>query len=59
MKFQPNDPVRVIATPSRHFDAVGTVADHAAGQFRVDMPGGPLWFWPHELILAEPPVVAS
>lgn len=54
MKFRIGDPVRVIATPSRHFDQVGTIHDEAAGQFHVAGPDfGPLWFFPHELVLAE------
>jgi hypothetical protein len=56
-KFKLGDPVRVIARPSRHFDSVGTVTDVDPGAFypfRVEVPEGvPLWFGPHELVLAE------
>jgi len=59
MKFKIGDPVRVIATPSRYFDSVGTIADvdphHPSLPYQVaglsDLP--PLWFGPNELILAE------
>jgi uncharacterized protein YodC (DUF2158 family) len=54
MKFKIGDPVRVIATPCRWFDQVGTVHDEAAGQFHVvGIDTAPLWFHPKELILAE------
>ena len=56
MKFKIGDPVRVIASPSRWFDQVGTVADIAAGQFHVSgVDAAPLWFHPGELVLAEVP----
>ena len=58
-KFKLGDPVRVIANPSRYFDTVGTIADvdrdHPSLPYQVaglsELP--PLWFGPHELILAE------
>ena len=54
MKFKIGDPVRVIASPCRYFDMVGTVHDEAAGEFHVKgLDAGPLWFLPNELILAE------
>ena len=53
-KFRIGDPVRVIASPSRWFDHVGTVHDETAGQFHVrGLTDAPLWFHPNELILAE------
>lgn len=58
MKFAPGDNVRVIASPSRYFDLVGTVHDYAAGQFHVrGLDAGPVWFYPWELVLAERPEV--
>ena len=51
--FTINDRVRIIATPCRWFDATGTIIDTAGSQFRVDVPGGPAWFGPHELVKAE------
>ncbi|MDQ5862763.1 MAG: hypothetical protein M3536_10930 [Actinomycetota bacterium] len=54
MKFKIGDHVRIIATPCRWFDAVGTITDTAANQFHVaGIEAAPLWFGPHELILAE------
>lgn len=56
MKFKIGDPVRIIASPGRHFDKVGTVTDVDRGAFhpfRVDVEDAPLWFGPHELVLAE------
>lgn len=57
MKFKLGDPVRVIARPGRHFDAVGTVVDVDQTQhFPFAVTGidpSLLWFGPHELILAE------
>lgn len=58
MKFKIGDPVRIIATPSRYFDDVGTIADvdrhHPILPYQVAGPAAvPLWFGPHELILAE------
>jgi hypothetical protein len=57
MKFKIGDPVRIIARTCRYFDQVGTVADivpEADHSFRVAIPGEhPLWFGPHELVLAE------
>ncbi len=56
MKFRIGDPVRIIATPCRWFDAVGTVVDTAGNQFHVaGLEPAPLWFGPHELILADHP----
>jgi hypothetical protein len=58
MKFKLNDPVRVIATPSKLFDAVGTVVNvdrDAWCPFQVMTTDGPLWFSGHELVLAEAP----
>ena len=59
-KFRLGDQVRIIARG--HFDEVGTVADidHGTGYpFKVALvSSGPLWFGPHELVLAERPVVA-
>jgi len=56
MKFRFGDPVRVIATPCRWFDQVGTIRYKAAGQFQVrGLDSGPLWFFPHELVLAKHP----
>ena len=57
-KFKLGDPVRIIATPSRYFDSVGTIADvdrnHPLLPYQVDLhEGRPLWFGPNELILAE------
>lgn len=53
-KFRNGDPVRVIATPCRWFDQVGTVHDEHWGQYHVrGLDAGPVWFYPHELILAE------
>lgn len=59
-KFRLGDPVRVIATPSRYFDAVGTITDvdrdHPALPYQVGiLENRPLWFGPAELILAESP----
>jgi len=57
MKFNLGDHVRIIATPSRHFDSVGTVTNVDPGAyhpFRVEvLEGIPLWFGAHELVLAE------
>lgn len=56
MKFRIGDPVRVIARNTRHFDAVGTVVDVSAQHYPFKIGGltdAPLWFGPHELILAE------
>lgn len=57
MKFALNDPVRITASPSRLFDATGTVTDIDRGArhpFQVTTTDPhPLWFGPHELILAE------
>jgi hypothetical protein len=54
MKFKLNDPVRVIATPCRHFDQVGSVVTTGAGGFHIaGLDDAPLWFHPDELILAE------
>ena len=60
MKFKLNDIVRIIARG--HFDEAGTISDvdHGAGYpYRVVLSSayGPLWFGPHELVLAERPVV--
>ncbi|MBT8163062.1 MULTISPECIES: hypothetical protein [Arthrobacter] len=59
MKFRLGDPVRVIASFSQYFDQVGTVADikeNQSARFHVaGIEDYPLWFEPHELILAEPP----
>lgn len=56
MKFKIGDPVRIIARTCRWFDQVGTVVDTAAGEFHVaGVDAAPLWFGPHELILAEHP----
>lgn len=54
-KFTIGDHVRIIATPSRWFDLVGRVEMEAEGQFRVvGEDFGPLWFYPAELVLADP-----
>ena len=57
MKFKLNDSVRIIARG--HFDEVGTISDidHGTGYpFKVALASpGPLWFGPHELVLAEVP----
>jgi hypothetical protein len=62
-KFRVNDPVRIIAHPTRYFDHVGTVTAvedglhpwfHVAGVEDV-----PLWFTADELILAENGVVTA
>jgi hypothetical protein len=57
MKFKVGDPVRVIAQRCQHFDQVGTIADVKEGQsaqFHVaGLEPWPLWFGPHELVLAE------
>jgi len=60
MKFKLNDPVRIIATPSRYFDTVGTITDvdrdHPRLPYQVGiLENRPLWFGPEELILAEHP----
>jgi hypothetical protein len=59
MKFKIGDHVRVIARGCRHFDTTGTVEDVAEGAhhpFHVRVQDHhPLWFGPHELILAEAP----
>lgn len=57
-KFRIGDPVRIIATPSRYFDSVGTVIDvdrhHPLLPYQVaGLADPPLWFGPNELILAE------
>lgn len=56
-KFRIGDPVRIIASPGRHFDAVGTVVDVDQTQhfpFAVTgLDASLLWFGPNELILAE------
>lgn len=60
-KFKIGDPVRVTATPSRHFDAVGTIVDVDRTQhfpFAVmGVDASLLWFGAHELTLAEAPPV--
>jgi hypothetical protein len=57
MKFKIGDPVRVIAQRCHHFDQVGTIADikeDQSAQFHVaGLEPWPLWFGPHELVLAE------
>ena len=63
MKFKIGDPVRIIARGCRYFDHVGTVAainegSHFAFHVRGPEPW-PLWFGPHELVLAEAPTVAE
>jgi hypothetical protein len=59
MKFKTGDNVRIIARGCSHFDAVGTVEDVVDGAsypFRVRVQDHhPLWFGPHELVLAEAP----
>lgn len=62
MKFKTGDNVRIIARGCRYFDQVGTVAaTDGCGAFPFNVSGiedHPLWFGPHELILAEAPVPA-
>lgn len=47
--FTINTRVRVIATPSRWHGQAGVIRDVAAGMYHVDLPGGPAWFYPHEI----------
>jgi hypothetical protein len=57
MKFKVGDPVRVIARTCSYFDQTGTVTAINEGHdypFHVEGPESwPLWFGPHELVLAE------
>jgi len=59
MKFKIGDHVRVTARPCRHFDQVGTVDvvnDGAQYPYRLTgLADHPLYFGPHELVLAEAP----
>lgn len=57
MKFRTGDTVRIINRVCKYFDQVATVQEVVAGQ---QLPFGlsgleavPVWFGPHELILAE------
>lgn len=63
MKFKVGDHVRIIARGCRQFDDVGTIEDIVPGAnypFRVRVQDQhPLWFGPHELVLAEAPSEVS
>ncbi|QDG87134.1 hypothetical protein [Pseudarthrobacter sp. NIBRBAC000502770] len=62
MKFKIGDHVRIIARRCRQFDDVGAIVDVVDGAhhpFRVQIQDQhPLWFGPHELVLAEAPAPA-
>jgi uncharacterized protein YodC (DUF2158 family) len=54
-KFKPGDHVRVIVSPCRWFDQIGTIAEAWEREFTVaGLAPVTLWFRPEELTLAEP-----